>query len=77
MNPYLNVMFASINANNPAEATTREQAITAYTPVGARGDDGEPAGVCAKSILHSRDQEAPCCSVGVGHAGTFSVPGLP
>ena len=26
INPYLNVMFASINANNPAEAMTREQA---------------------------------------------------
>jgi predicted amidohydrolase YtcJ len=38
MNPYLNVMFASINANNPAEAMTREQAITAYTVGSARAE---------------------------------------
>ena len=31
INPYLNVMFASINANNPAQAMTREQAVSAYT----------------------------------------------
>ncbi len=31
MNPYLNVMFASINANNPPQAMTREQAVRAYT----------------------------------------------
>ena len=36
MNPYLNVMFASINANNPAQAMTREQAVAAYT-LGRRG----------------------------------------
>jgi hypothetical protein len=45
MNPYLNVMFASINANNPAQAMTREQAITAYTfGLGAGRDDGNPEG---------------------------------
>jgi predicted amidohydrolase YtcJ len=38
MNPYLNVMFASINANNPAQAMTREQAITAYTFGSARAE---------------------------------------
>jgi predicted amidohydrolase YtcJ len=38
MNPYLNLMFASINANNPAEAMTREQAITAYTLGSARAE---------------------------------------
>ena len=38
MNPYLNVMFASINANNPAQAMTREQAITAYTLGSARAE---------------------------------------
>jgi predicted amidohydrolase YtcJ len=31
LNPFLNVMFASINANNPAESMTREQALAAYT----------------------------------------------
>jgi predicted amidohydrolase YtcJ len=38
MNPYLNVMFASLNANNPAQAMTREQAITAYTFGSARAE---------------------------------------
>jgi predicted amidohydrolase YtcJ len=38
LNPYLNVMFASINANNPAEAMTREQAIAAYTLGSARAE---------------------------------------
>lgn len=31
LNPWLNVMFATINAANPAEALTREQAVLAYT----------------------------------------------
>lgn len=31
INPWLNVMFATIHANNPAEALTREQAVIAYT----------------------------------------------
>jgi hypothetical protein len=31
MNPYLNIMFASIHPNCPSEAITREQAVTAYT----------------------------------------------
>jgi predicted amidohydrolase YtcJ len=30
-NPFLNMMFATINANNPAEAMTREQVLSAYT----------------------------------------------
>lgn len=30
-NPYLNIMFASINPVNPTEALTREQAVRAYT----------------------------------------------
>lgn len=30
-NPYLNIMFASINPVNPAQALTREQAVRAYT----------------------------------------------
>jgi hypothetical protein len=31
MNPYLNIMFAVTHPNNPPEAITREQAVTAYT----------------------------------------------
>jgi predicted amidohydrolase YtcJ len=31
LNPYLNLMFATINANHPAEAMTREAALVAYT----------------------------------------------
>ena len=31
INPYLNLMFATIDANNPPEAMTREQAVRAYT----------------------------------------------
>lgn len=38
INPYLNVMFASVNANNPTEAMTREQAISAYTLGSARSE---------------------------------------
>jgi predicted amidohydrolase YtcJ len=38
MNPYLNVMFASINANNPTQAMTREQAVAAYTLGSARAE---------------------------------------
>jgi len=30
-NPYLNVLFATIHANHPSEAITREQAVVAYT----------------------------------------------
>ena len=38
INPYLNLMFASINANNPAQAMTREQAVSAYTLGSARAE---------------------------------------
>ena len=34
-------MFATINANNPSEAMTREQAITAYTLGSARAEFAE------------------------------------
>ena len=30
-NPYLNILFATLHVDNPAEAITREQAVTAYT----------------------------------------------
>lgn len=38
MNPFLNVMFATINATNPTEAMTREQAMAAYTLGSARAE---------------------------------------
>jgi predicted amidohydrolase YtcJ len=38
LNPYLNLMFATINANNPAEAISREQAVAAYTLGSARAE---------------------------------------
>jgi predicted amidohydrolase YtcJ len=31
INPYLNMMFATLHPNNPREALTREQVVTAYT----------------------------------------------
>lgn len=31
LNPYLNIMLATIHPNNPKEAITREQAVEAYT----------------------------------------------
>ncbi len=31
MNPFLNIMFATIHPSNPKEAITREQAVRAYT----------------------------------------------
>jgi predicted amidohydrolase YtcJ len=31
INPYLNMMFATMHPNNPQEALTREQVVTAYT----------------------------------------------
>jgi hypothetical protein len=31
MNPYLNVMFATIHPTNPAEVRTRDEADEAYT----------------------------------------------
>lgn len=41
LNPYLNLMFATINANNPSEAMTREQVISAYTLGSARAEFAE------------------------------------
>ena len=41
LNPYLNVMFAALATNNPAEAMTREQAIVAYTSGAATAEFAE------------------------------------
>ena len=61
LNPFLNVMFATISANNPAEAMTREQAIAAYTRGSAfaefkEGEKGTLApGMLADLAILSRD----------------------
>jgi hypothetical protein len=40
-NPYLNIMFASIDPDWPSEAITREQAVTAYTLTSAYAEFAE------------------------------------
>ena len=42
-NPYLNIMFASLHANRPSEAITREQAVIAYTLTSAFAEFMEKA----------------------------------
>jgi hypothetical protein len=41
MNPYLNVMFASLHPDRPSEAITREQAVIAYTLTSAYAEFAE------------------------------------
>lgn len=40
-NPYLNILFATLHANHPAEAITREQAVIAYTQTSAYAEFAE------------------------------------
>jgi predicted amidohydrolase YtcJ len=40
-NPYLNIMFASLDPNRPSEAMTREQAVIAYTLTSAYAEFAE------------------------------------
>ena len=40
-NPYLNIMFASLDPNRPSEAITREQAVIAYTLTSAYAEFAE------------------------------------
>lgn len=40
-NPYLNIMFASLDPNRPSEAMTREQAVVAYTLTSAYAEFAE------------------------------------
>lgn len=40
-NPYLNIMFASLDSNRPSEAITREQAVIAYTLTSAYAEFAE------------------------------------
>ena len=61
MNPFLNIMFATINANNPPQALTVEQALTAYTSGSAAAEFAErdkgrlKAGMLADMALLSQD----------------------
>lgn len=41
MNPYLNIMLASLHPNRPSEAITREQAVIAYTLTSAYAEFAE------------------------------------
>ncbi|MGC1382159.1 MAG: amidohydrolase family protein [Candidatus Acidiferrales bacterium] len=40
-NPFLNIVFATIHGNRPAEAITREQAVIAYTLTSAHAEFAE------------------------------------
>lgn len=52
LNPWLNIMFATISAGNPAGALTREQALAAYTSGAAFAEMAEPVkGVLAPGML--------------------------
>jgi predicted amidohydrolase YtcJ len=61
LNPYLNIMFAVVNAANPAEALTVEEALAAYTAGSAsaelmRGRKGTLApGMLADVAILSQD----------------------
>ena len=63
-NPYLNLMFATINANNPAEAMTREQAIAASVRLGTRQARKRPRAAfreaCSPTSQSSRRTSSPC-----------------
>jgi predicted amidohydrolase YtcJ len=61
MNPFLNIMFATINANNPPQALTVEQALRAYTSGSAAAEFAErdkgilKPGMLADMALLSQD----------------------
>lgn len=61
INPWLNVMFATMRPNEPAEAITREQAVTAYTTGSAYAEFAEKtkgsiaAGMLADMAVLSQD----------------------
>ena len=61
MNPFLNIMFATINANNPPQALTIEQALRAYTSGSAAAEFAEhdkgmlKPGMLADMALLSQD----------------------
>ena len=61
MNPFLNMMFAIAHPNNPSEAMTREQVVTAYTTGSAYAEFAErekgqlKAGMLADIAVLSQD----------------------
>jgi hypothetical protein len=61
LNPFLNIMFATVNANNPAQALTVHEALTAYTAGSAAAEfaEGEKGmlktGMLADMALLSQD----------------------
>jgi predicted amidohydrolase YtcJ len=61
MNPFLNIMLATINANNPSQALTVEQALSAYTSGSAAAEFAEhdkgmlKPGMLADMALLSQD----------------------
>jgi predicted amidohydrolase YtcJ len=61
MNPFLNIMFATINANNPSQSLTVEQALRAYTSGSAAAEFAErdrgmlKPGMLADMALLSQD----------------------
>jgi len=61
LNPFLNIMFATINATSPSQALTVEQALTAYTAGSARAEFAEKEkgmlqpGMLADMALLSQD----------------------
>ena len=60
-NPFLNIMFAAMHPTNPAEAVSREQAVTAYTRGSAYAENKEQekgvlkAGMLADLAVLSQD----------------------
>ena len=60
-NPFLNIMFATMHPTNPAEAVSREQALTAYTRGSAYAENKEgqkgvlKAGMLADLAVLSQD----------------------
>src|SRR5436305_15283288 len=52
LNPYLNIMLATIHPNNPKEAITREQAVEAYTSGSAFAEfaEGEKGTISAGKL---------------------------
>jgi predicted amidohydrolase YtcJ len=51
LNPFLNIMFATINATNPSQALTVEQALTAYTAGSAAAELSIEKGILRSGLL--------------------------
>lgn len=61
-NPHLNVHFATVHANHPAQASTREQAITAHTARSAYAEraEREKGTLAAGQLADSRCRRRTC-----------------